>query len=296
MCPLRDQGGRPSRTVALPASVRFDGPYALPCRDLASEHRAAGAGELYAFNLSEGHCSSASSIPTTTVGRSPPEDARCPEATSPTSKCSSQTPNLPRRRSAGSSASTRTFAFRLKSLTIGSPDRLEKALPIPAITTTTTGNQDDVETVLRICRTFGRVARQLTRRRDNRPTLQVADEYDVQDLLHAMLHTTFDDVRDETWQPHYLGRSTRIDFRLPESGIVVEAKFARVGHVDRHIGDELAEAVVRYGSANAAHAASTLICFIYDPQHVIVNPRGLALDLAVASTDRLNVVGIVEPS
>lgn len=172
----------------------------------------------------------------------------------------------------------------------------EKALPIPAITTTTTGNQDDVETVLRICRTFGRVARQLTRRRDNRPTLQVADEYDVQDLLHAMLHTTFDDVRDETWQPHYLGRSTRIDFRLPESGIVVEAKFARVGHVDRHIGDELAEAVVRYGSANAAHAASTLICFIYDPQHVIVNPRGLALDLAVASTDRLNVVGIVEPS
>lgn len=152
-----------------------------------------------------------------------------------------------------------------------------------------------VDQIERLCRNFGRVARQLTRRHSNRSTLEITDEYDVQDLLHALLLTLFDDVRDETWQPHYLGRSTRVDLRLPAPGIIVEAKFARAGHADREIGDELAEDVSRYGSAQAAHAAPTLVCFVYDPQHIVANARGLERDLAATSHDRLRVVGIVDP-
>jgi hypothetical protein len=49
-------------------------------------------------------------------------------------------------------------------------------------------------------------------RHDGRPTLGVGDEYDVQDLLHALLRLFFDDIRPEERTPSYAGESTRMDF------------------------------------------------------------------------------------
>ena len=46
---------------------------------------------------------------------------------------------------------------------------------------------------------FHRLGRQLRVRRENRPTLAIDDEYDVQDLLHALLHLYSDDIRPEEW-------------------------------------------------------------------------------------------------
>src|ERR1035437_9573122 len=165
----------------------------------------------------------------------------------------------------------------------------------PAAETEEATVPDAVDQIERICRSFGRVARQLTRRHDGRATLEITDEYDVQDLLHALLLTVFDDVRAETWQPDYLGGSMRVDFRLPEHGIVIEVKHARTGHTDKPIGRELAEDVARYGSPDATHAASILVCFVYDPEHELTNARGLERDLAAASHERLRVVGLVDP-
>jgi hypothetical protein len=51
-----------------------------------------------------------------------------------------------------------------------------------------------IELVKLICRRFHLVARQLTHRRQNRETLAITDEYDVQDLLHALLHINFEDI------------------------------------------------------------------------------------------------------
>lgn len=42
---------------------------------------------------------------------------------------------------------------------------------------------------------FHIIARQLLRRYSNRQTLSITDEYDVQDLLHALLKEHFDDGR-----------------------------------------------------------------------------------------------------
>src|SRR5205807_5749974 len=44
---------------------------------------------------------------------------------------------------------------------------------------------------------FHLVAQQLRRRHGGRTTLEISDEYDVQDLLHALLLLEFDDVRTE---------------------------------------------------------------------------------------------------
>ena len=61
---------------------------------------------------------------------------------------------------------------------------------------------------------FHKVARQVRSRHDQRDTLSISDEYDVQDLLHALLSIYFDDIRAEEWTPSYAGSSSRMDFLL----------------------------------------------------------------------------------
>lgn len=148
---------------------------------------------------------------------------------------------------------------------------------------------DAVALIENLCRTFDQVARQLTRRHGRRHTLRVNDEYDVQDLLHALLRVHFADIRPEEWTPSYLAKSSRIDFLLPDPKIIVECKMTRKDLKDGRISDELAIDVTRYAHV----AADTLICFIYDPQRLLKNPVGLEKDLASASTERLRVVAVV---
>ena len=61
---------------------------------------------------------------------------------------------------------------------------------------------------------FHAVSKQLRRRYNNRPTLDIEDEYDVQDLLHSLLRIFFKDIRAEEWTPSYAGSSSRMDFLL----------------------------------------------------------------------------------
>lgn len=68
--------------------------------------------------------------------------------------------------------------------------------------------------VASILRRFDDAARALRGRKRGRADFEVNDEYDVQDLVHAVLRLHFDDVRPEEWSPSYLGASTRIDFLL----------------------------------------------------------------------------------
>ena len=69
----------------------------------------------------------------------------------------------------------------------------------------------------------------LARRQRDRVPLEIKDEYDVQDLLHAILKLHFDDVRPEEWTPSYGGNSSRMDCLLKREQIVVEAKMTRKG-------------------------------------------------------------------
>ena len=73
-----------------------------------------------------------------------------------------------------------------------------------------------------ICSRFHLIARQLRSRYAGRPTLDVQDEYDVQDLMHALLCLHFVDVRPEEYTPSYAGKASRMDFLLKQESIVVE--------------------------------------------------------------------------
>jgi hypothetical protein len=64
----------------------------------------------------------------------------------------------------------------------------------------------------KICRRFHHVVRQLRNRHESRSTLEIEDEYDVQDLFHALLKIDFEDIRPEEWSPSYAGKNSRTDF------------------------------------------------------------------------------------
>ena len=108
-----------------------------------------------------------------------------------------------------------------------------------------TGFSDSLSLVEKICRRFNQVARQLKSRREQRPTISIVDEYDVQDLLHALLRVHFDDIRPEEWTPSYAGRSSRVDFLLKEENIVVEVKKTRAALKDAQIGEQLLVDIAR---------------------------------------------------
>jgi len=134
------------------------------------------------------------------------------------------------------------------------------------------------------------VARQLRARHGGRETISVDDEYDVQDLLHALLKVYFDDVRPEEWTPSYAGKSARMDFLLKKERLVVETKMTRKGLADKEIGEQLIIDVARY--KEHPHC-KTLVCFVYDPDGYIRNSAGLKLDLESRDKDPHVVVHIV---
>ena len=156
----------------------------------------------------------------------------------------------------------------------------------------TSGDETAVVVISQLCNRFHQIARQLLRRHDGRGTLVINDEYDVQDLLSSLLLIHFDDIREEEWTPSSAGRSSRMDILLKRERIVIETKKSRDGLDARRLGDELLLDIGHY----AAHPdCRTLICFVYDPEGRIKNPRGLEDDLARHSTGTLRVIPMIRP-
>lgn len=123
---------------------------------------------------------------------------------------------------------------------------------------------------------FHTCARQLKRRHTNKPTIELENEYDVQDLLHALLRLHFEDVRPEEWTPSYAGNSNRMDFLLNNEEIAIEVKMTRKGLEDKEVGEQLIIDIAKY---QIHPKCKTLYCFVYDPDGRIRNPRGLEQDL-----------------
>lgn len=146
--------------------------------------------------------------------------------------------------------------------------------------------------VERLLRRFHLVARQLQHRHDERDSLVISDEYDIQDLLHALLRIYFDDIRPEEYTPSYAGGASRVDFLLKEEKVVVEVKMTSSKLRDRQIGEQLIIDIQRY---QAHQDCETLVCFVYDPEGFLKNPAGLANDLS-KKHDRLLVKVIIVPS
>ncbi|WP_368658232.1 hypothetical protein AB3Z07_26080 [Metabacillus halosaccharovorans] len=157
------------------------------------------------------------------------------------------------------------------------------------------GPSEDIEVIKVLEIIFGkfhRIARQMRKRHSGRSTLEVEDEYDVQDLLHSLLHLYFDDIRPEEWTPSYAGGSRRVDFLLKMERVVIEVKKTRKNLTDKEIGEQL---LIDISTYEAHPDCDNLVCFVYDPEGRIGNPKGIESDLMTKSSEKLNVSVYIFP-
>jgi hypothetical protein len=159
------------------------------------------------------------------------------------------------------------------------------------LTTNHASDGDVLSSLLTLFKRFDRVVRQLSKRHAGRTALQIKDEYDVQDFLHVLLKLYFDDIRPEGWVPSYAGSSSRMDFLLKNEQTVIETKKTRKGLADKKIGEQLIIDIRKYRSYPDC---KSLICFVYDPEGKIANPKALENDLSKSEQD-FKVTVIVEP-
>ncbi|MBD2693810.1 hypothetical protein [Anabaena catenula] len=159
-----------------------------------------------------------------------------------------------------------------------------------------TGIQKAIDRLIFICQRFHSIAKQLELRRSDkgkiRETLKIKDEYDVQDLLYALLKIDFVNIRKEEGMPSFAGSSSRMDFLLKEEKIGIEVKKTRESLKDKEITTELAEDIIRYQSHPDCEY---LLCFIYDPEGLLKNSEALIRDLSKSGNDKLTVRVIVNP-
>jgi hypothetical protein len=153
-------------------------------------------------------------------------------------------------------------------------------------------NSDPVERIVALCRRFQVFVDRLQHRQRSRPAFSVQDEYDVQDLLHAVLKLHFDDVRPEEWTPSYAGNSSRVDFYLKRERTIVEAKMTRKGLNQKEVANQLIIDKERY---TAVDNVDNLVCFVYDPERHCANPAALETDLEQL-TGKLRVAVVVCPT
>jgi len=111
----------------------------------------------------------------------------------------------------------------------------------------TPDTKPEIELLLRICRRLPRSARSLSQRKRNRPNLEVNDEYDVQDLLLAVIRAYFKYAIDEEPVGKVAGgKSSRADFALEDLGVLIEVKYVRRPDDQSRLIKEFAEDLLLY--------------------------------------------------
>lgn len=143
-----------------------------------------------------------------------------------------------------------------------------------------------IEKIALLCDKFHNVATQLCHRHDERGTLTINDEYDAQDLFHALLMLYFDDIRPEEWTPSYAGSSSRMDFLLDDEKVVIELKMTRKGLGVKEAREQL---IIDKEQYKTHPKCKHLICFVYDPGRLIKNSRGFEKDLSQAGEHPVTV-------
>ncbi|MCS6295574.1 MAG: hypothetical protein H8K09_05020 [Nitrospira sp.] len=157
------------------------------------------------------------------------------------------------------------------------PASTQNAVPEKTQETKVPVEYGTLEILRRVCARFHLVARQLRLRKEYRPTLEINDEYDLQDLFYALLRLQFDEVGTEEWTPAYTNGARRTSYLLDWEKTVVVVKQTRSGLTTRDLAEQIAADTAHY---SARPNGTTLVCFVYDPDGRVGNPRGLEADLS----------------
>lgn len=152
--------------------------------------------------------------------------------------------------------------------------------------------QGPVEIIRNVARRFDRAVSVLKDRKRDKPPFKVNDEYDLQDLFHALLRIQFDDIRTEVRTAKYSGSEKQMDFVIRNERIVVETKMASSVLREKVLGEQLNEDVTWYRKNK--ENCKTLVCFVYDPDRVLKNPAEL-MEIETRSDPEFTVIVVIAP-
>ena len=102
----------------------------------------------------------------------------------------------------------------------------------------------------------------------------------MQDLMHALLRQNFDDIGTDEWIPSYSNGAPRTTYLLDHDRLAIVVKKTRTGFSRKDLADQVRADVERYRNRGRC---ARLLCFIYDPEGRIGNPRGLESELCTTS-------------
>lgn len=111
------------------------------------------------------------------------------------------------------------------------------------------------------------------------PAPIIENEADLQALVDALLRLQYRDVRAEDAVSQHAGGSSRVDFLLRDSGVVVETKMTRPSLKDKDLGAEL---LIDWGRYPHHPECKAIFALVYDPKRLLKNPGGLQNDLTGA--------------
>ena len=117
----------------------------------------------------------------------------------------------------------------------------------------------------------------LEKRKHNRPSFVVENEYDVQDLLYVMIKSIFSDAKLEEYTGKHAGGSKRIDIVLPSIDVVIETKFVRDKEHAKTVINELKIDIESY---HIHPNCKTMCVLIYDPCKHIMDPKNIIEDIS----------------
>ncbi len=190
-------------------------------------------------------------------------------------------PNVNSSASVATNLSTPSEASDPIPVTIqNSPSVKASTSPTPIRASEPVLDQDPLQLIRKICLRLHSVARQLRLRRDYRPTLEIDDDHDLQDLLCALLKVEFDEVATEEWTPPYTDGAPRTMLLVNRDQIAIVAKKTRSGLSAKELADQVTADSAYY---RAQGRGSTLFCFMYDPEGRIGSPKRLETTLTSVS-------------
>jgi len=129
--------------------------------------------------------------------------------------------------------------------------------------------RDRIGLAMQIVNAFPVVSGSLANRGHGREPFRIENEYDVQDLLFAILRSVFEDCKREEWTPKRAGSAKRIDIVIPTINAVIETKFVRDRSHGKEVADELrVDFECYHDHPNCAH----LIAVCIDPDRHIGDP------------------------
>lgn len=154
-------------------------------------------------------------------------------------------------------------------------------------------SKHNLSVLISLLHRFHKVAQAIRERHDDRETIIIRDEYDVQDLLNSLLQIYFDDVRKEDFSPSHAGANSRLDFVLKNEKIILEVKMTSEKLTINKLGQDLLVDIGRY---KEYPYCADLVIFIYDKGDFIRNKAGFITDLQKQSTPKMKVSVVINPT